>query len=77
MLFARGEICTPPMERHFLGEPAASTHRQSTYLPWCKTCPPSEQHGHTAAPLPAALTPVLGGPEALHPAHGVGRCMQS
>lgn len=25
------------MERHFLGEPTAFTHRQSIYLPWCKT----------------------------------------
>ena len=36
MLFARGEISTPPMERHFLGEPTAFTHRQSIYLPSCK-----------------------------------------
>lgn len=37
MLFARGEISTPPMERHLLGEPTAFTHRQSIRLPWCKT----------------------------------------
>lgn len=35
-----------------------------------------QQRSHTTAPFPAASVLVLGGPGALHPAHGTGRCMQ-
>lgn len=52
MLFARGEISTPPMERYFLGEPTgtAPTHRQGIYLPWCTTqilTAASQSHHHS------------------------------